>query len=366
MRKVKIGIVGCGNISGIYLEKAQTFNILEVAGCADIIAERAESQGKKYGVPTRSVADLLADPQIEIIVNLTTPDAHASVAMEVLKAGKSVYNEKPLAIQRADAQAMLELAQLNNLRIGCAPDTFLGAGLQTSRQVIDSGSIGEPVAAVAFMLCHGHESWHPAPEFYYQAGGGPMFDMGPYYLTALVHLLGPVQKVYGSTRITFPQRTITSQPKYGKVIDVEVPTHVVGILNFVNGAIVTIVTSFDVWKHSLPCIEIYGTNGTIRVPDPNGFGGTVEVWHSDSREWESIPFTHGYSENSRSLGVADMAHAICSGRKHRASGQMAFHVLDIMHAIHEAAKMGTFKELSSQVDRPEPFPIGMTPGVLDG
>ena len=362
---MKIGIIGCGNISGIYLEKSQTFKALEVAGCADLIHERAVSQGEKFGVAARSIGDLLNDPEVKIIVNLTVPNAHASVAFQALEAGKSVYNEKPLAITREDAQKILKLAEKKSLRVGCAPDTFLGAGLQTCRNLIDQGIIGEPVAATAFMLCHGHESWHPSPEFYYEIGGGPMFDMGPYYLTAMIHLLGAVKRVCGSARITFPERTITSQPKDGKKVTVDVPTHVAGIMDFENGAVGTIITSFDTWAHSLPCIEIYGSEGTMRVPDPNGFGGKVEIWKPERKEWEPVALTHGYAENTRSLGVADMATAIEIGRKHRASGALAYHVLDIMHAFHDASDTSQYISLTSQVERPAAFPTGMTPGILD-
>ncbi len=363
---MKIGIVGCGNISSIYLEKSQTFEILEVAGCADLIHERALAQAERFGVRALTVDELLSDFEIDIVVNLTTPDAHASIAKRALLSGKSVYNEKPLTISRQEAVELLSIADDRGLRVGCAPDTFLGAGLQTCRQLIDEGAIGFPVAVTAYMVCHGHESWHPSPEFYYQKGGGPMFDMGPYYLTALVHLIGSIDRVSGSTRISFPQRTITSKEKYGKIVDVEVPTHVAGTLDFSIGAIGTIIMSFDVWQHSLPKIEIYGSEGTLRVPDPNTFGGPVEIWRMGADQWEIIELTHGYAENSRSLGVADMAHAIASGRQHRASGSLGYHVLDTMHAIHEAASSGKRIELKSQIDRPAPFPVGMKPGLLDG
>jgi predicted dehydrogenase len=250
MKKVKVGIIGCGNISGIYLKNCtQTFEILEVAACADLIHERAQAQAREYGVPKAcSVEELLQDPKIEIVLNLTTPKAHYEVSKAALEAGKHVYVEKPLAVAREDGQAILELAKSKNLLVGCAPDTFLGAGLQTCRKLIDDGWIGEPVAATAFMTCHGHESWHPDPEFYYEIGGGPMLDMGPYYLTALISLLGPVDRVTGSSRITFPERTITSQPKYGKQIKVETPTHIAGVIDFASGAVGTIITSFDVWS----------------------------------------------------------------------------------------------------------------------
>jgi predicted dehydrogenase len=257
------------------------------------------------------------------------------------------------------------LAKQKGVRVGGAPDTFLGAGLQTCRKLIDDGWIGQPVAATAFMLSHGPESWHPSPEFYYEVGGGPMFDMGPYYLTALVSLLGPVRRVSGSARISFSERLITSQPKYGQRVTVETPTHVVGVLDFAAGAIGAIITSFDVWAHNLPRIEIYGSEGSLSVPDPNTFGGPVRVRRAGANEWSDMPLTYGYAENSRGLGVADMAHALQSGRPHRANGDLTFHVLDIMHAVHEASAGGHYIELKSQCERPAAFPLDMPPRLLD-
>jgi predicted dehydrogenase len=366
MNKVKVGVIGCGNISSIYLEVGQTFEVMEIAAVADLIPERAQAQAAKYHIPRAcSVAELLADPEIQIVINLTIPHAHADIALRSVQAGKSVYNEKPLTIAREDARRLLETAQASGVRVGCAPDTFLGGGLQTCRKLIDDGWIGQPVAATAFMLCHGHESWHPAPEFYYKVGGGPMFDMGPYYLTALVALMGPVRRVTGSARVTFPERTITSQPMYGKKIEVEVPTHVAGVLDFASGAIATIVTSFDVWSAEVPRIEIYGTHGSLSVPDPNGFGGPVRVRRAGAGEWSEIPLTHGYAKNSRSVGVADMAYGLRSGRAHRASGQMAYHVLDIMHAIHDASQTGSHINLASTCQRPAALPVGLADGKLD-
>lgn len=366
LRKVKAGVIGCGNISGIYLEVGQTFEGMEIVAVADLIPERAQAQAAKYNIGRAcSVAELLADPEIEIVINLTIPNAHASVALQAVEAGKSVYNEKPLTIRREEAQQILKLAASKGLRVGGAPDTFLGGGLQTCRKLIDDGWIGEPVAATAFMLCHGHESWHPAPEFYYQVGGGPMFDMGPYYLTALVSLLGPVRRVTGSTRITFPERTITSQPKYGTKVEVEVPTHIASVLDFANGAIGTIVTSFDVWFAEVPRIEIYGTAGSLSVPDPNGFGGPVRVRRAGADAWSEVPLSHGYARNSRSLGAADMAYALQSGRPHRASGELTYHVLDIMHSIHDAANAGQHIAMQSTCTRPAPLPLGLRDGQLD-
>jgi predicted dehydrogenase len=367
MKKVKVGIIGCGNISDIYLKNCtSTFSILEVVAVADLIAERAQAKAEQYGIPKAcSVEELLADPEIQIVINLTIPKAHVEVCLAALNAGKHVYVEKPLAITREDGKKVMALAKEKDLRVGCAPDTFLGGGIQTCCKLIEDGWIGQPVAATAFMTCHGHESWHPDPEFYYEVGGGPMFDMGPYYLTAMIAMMGPVRRVTGSARMTFPQRTITSAPKYGKIIDVEVPTHVAGVLDFENGAVGTIITSFDIWSAQLPRIEIYGSEGTLSVPDPNTFGGPVFVKRAGAAEWSQIPLTHGFAENSRGIGVTDMAFALQSGRPHRANGEMAYHVLDIMHAFHDASDRGRHIELESSCDKPMPFPLGLTKDKLD-
>jgi predicted dehydrogenase len=354
--KVNVAVVGCGNISSIYFTMMKQFDILNVYACADLDMSRAQAKADEFQIPNvMSVAVLLADPQVDIVLNLTIPNAHAEVALAAIAAGKSVYNEKPLAIRREDAQQMLTTASERKVLVGGAPDTFMGAGLQTCRDVIDSGAIGEPVAATAFMISHGHESWHPAPEFYYKVGGGPMFDMGPYYLTALVSLLGSVRRVTGSTRISFPERLITSQPQQGTTIRVDVPTHVVGVLDFATGPIATIVTTFDVWAAELPRLEIYGTLGSLSLPDPNTFGGPVRIRRAGEAEWSEIPLTRPYFNNSRGLGVADMAHSLRTGAPQRASGQLAYHVLDIMHAIHDSAAQGQHILLQSACERPAPL-----------
>lgn len=363
---VKVGLIGCGHISGIYLKNARMWRILEVVACADIEAERARARAAEFAVPrVCSVDELLADPEIELVLNLTVPAAHSAIAEASLRAGKAVYNEKPLAISRHDAQHLLALAAKRGLRVGCAPDTFLGAGLQTCRKLIDEGAIGQPVAASAFMAGHGPESWHPTPHFFYQYGAGPMFDMGPYYLTALVSLLGPVRRVTGATRISLPQRAITSAPHAGETITVTTPTHIAGVLDFAQGAIASIITSFDVWAHHLPYLEIYGTDGSMSLPDPNMFAGPVRVKRAGANDWQEIPLAYGYSANSRGLGVADMASAMRSGRPHRASGELASHILDIMHAFDEASIAARHVILSSNVERPAPLPLGLAEGTLD-
>lgn len=350
---VKVGLIGCGNISDTYFRVAKGLADIEIVACADIRPDVAAAKGVQHAVErVYSVEALLADPEIEIVLNLTTPDGHYPVALAALKAGKSVYNEKPLALTREEGKTLLATAEAKGLLIGCAPDTFMGGGQQTCRKLIDDGVIGMPVAATAFLLSPGHERWHPNPAFFYKAGGGPMFDMGPYYLTALVNLLGPARRVTGMVSTPRRQRIVTSKPQYGQVIDVEVPTHVVGVMEFANGAVGTIITSFDVVGSNLPHIEIYGTEGTLSVPDPNTFGGPVKVLRDPKAGWQDVPLTHGYVENSRGIGLADMADAIRSGRRHRASGHLSFHVLDLMHAFHEAAQSRQHITIESSCDRP--------------
>jgi len=366
MKTVKVGLVGCGFISGIYLENNKIFNSFEVIACSDLIPERSEERAEEYGIPkVCSTEELMADPEIEMVLNLTTPDGHYEVARRTIEAGKSVYNEKPLAIELTEGRELLDMAKEVGVLVGGAPDTFLGGGIQTCRKLIDDGWIGEPVAANAFFTCRGHERWHPDPEFYYKKGGGPMFDMGPYYLTALVNLVGPIGQVKASARVTFPERTITSEPKYGAKIKVDVPTHVLGILDFRNGATGSILTSFDVWGAQLPRIEVYGTLGSLSVPDPNTFGGPVKVYLPQHEEWREAPIAHGYTFNSRGLGVADMASALRNRRPHRANGDLTYHVLEAMHAFHAASDSEKTVKLESTVERPAPLPLGLIKGYVD-
>jgi predicted dehydrogenase len=342
----------------------KTFPILDVAAVADMDMTRAEAAAKEHGTKAMSVKDLLADKSIEIVLNLTIPKAHFEVNMAAISAGKNVHCEKPLAINREDGRKTVEAAKAKGVLLGCAPDTFLGGGGQTCRKLIDDGWIGEPIGATAFMLCHGHESWHPSPEFYYEVGGGPMLDMGPYYLTALVNLMGPIKRVCGSTRATFPERLITSEPKFGKRVTVETPTHIAGVLDFATGAIGTIIQSFDVWGHNLPRIEVYGTQGSMVVPDPNHFAGPVMIKRSTDKEWSSIPLTHSDTVG-RGIGVADMAYALRSGRKNRVSGDLAYHVLDVMCSFEESSNTCKHVAIKSAVDKPAALPVGLRAGELD-
>ncbi|HOJ12469.1 MAG TPA: Gfo/Idh/MocA family oxidoreductase [Clostridiales bacterium] len=366
MSKVKVGVIGCGNISSIYFKNGKLLEILDITACSDLDIERAKAKAEEFGIPRAcTVQELLSDEDIQIVLNLTIPKAHAEVTLAALESGKNVYVEKPLSIAREDGLKVLKRAKSKGLLVGCAPDTFLGGGIQTCRKLIDDGWIGEPVAATAFMTCHGHESWHPDPAFYYKVGGGPMLDMGPYYLTALINLIGPVKRVAGSARITFPERTITSAPKYGNKVTVDTPTHIAGIMDFETGAIGTIITSFDVWSAQLPRIEIYGTEGSLSVPDPNTFGGPVYIRRKDASQWSEVPLTHGFSENSRGIGLADMAYALLSSRQHRANGEMAYHVLDIMHGFLDSSESGKHYDVPSTCKRPSPLPMGLSANVLD-
>ncbi len=356
--KLDIGFIGTGNISGAYVEGCRQFDLLEITAVSDLDMPKAEEMARKHGIPeTCTVQELLATPDIDIVLNLTVPSAHAAVSRLVIEAGKHLYSEKPLALDTADGRAILDAAAARDVRVGCAPDTFLGGGLQTCRKLIDDGAIGEPVAATAFMMGGGPESWHPNPSFFYKVGAGPLFDMGPYYLTALVNLLGPVARVSSSARISFAERIATSELLNGERIPVETPTHVAGLLEFAAGPVGTMITSFDIKGGSdLPRIEIYGSEGTLSVPDPNTFWGPVRLKRAGEKEWREIPLTHS-PDVRRGVGVADMARGITSGQPHRASGELAYHVLELMEALLAAADLGRRIEITSTCQRPEALPV---------
>lgn len=335
---MNIGIIGCGAISGIYLENLTRSKHVRVTALADLDPARAKAASAKFTGKPMSVDELLASPDVDLVLNLTIPNAHEELALRAIDAGKHVYNEKPLCIDPAAARNMLERARSKGVRVGCAPDTVLGAGIQTSRKLVADGAIGAPVGGLAFMLCPGHESWHPDPAFYYKHGGGPVLDMGPYYITALVTILGHVTRVHAFARMTRPQRNITSEPKRGQTIDVQVPTHCTGMLEFASGACVSATLSFDVQRSNCRNIEIWGTTGSLAVPDPNGFGGPVSLFKHGDSDWTDAPLVDAPAHNARGLGVEDMALAIAQNRDHRANAHLALHVLDVMTAL---TKTGT-------------------------
>jgi predicted dehydrogenase len=357
-----IGIIGVGNISPAYIKGCRAFDILNLVACADLDVERARKVAAENNIPKAySVDELLSDPEVDIVINLTIPNVHAEVSLKILNAGKHVYSEKPLATRLEEGKAIIDLAASKGLRVGCAPDTFLFGQHQTARKLLDEGIIGESVAAVAFMMSHGPEGWHPNPDFYYAPGGGPMFDMGPYYLTCLVNLFGPAVRVSGTARSSFANRTA----KDGHNIDVKVPTHYTGIVEFASGVSATIIQTFDVWANRLPQLEVYGALGTLTVPDPNGYNPRETTVHiRDKHDWEVMPITHR-EDWARGIGLADMAYGIRDGRAHRASGDLAYHVLEIMSAFETAYNSGTYVQLTSTVERPEPLPVGLAERVLE-
>lgn len=355
---ISIGIIGCGNISDAYFKALPVFPNVKLAAASDLDPEKARQKGKTYGFRAVSTEELLADPEIRLIVNLTTPEFHTAVNKRILEAGKHAYTEKPFGLDRKSGREVLALAAEKGLKTGGAPDTFLGGAHQTCRDLIDAGAIGKVVSGTAFMQCHGHESWHPNPAFYYQRGGGPLFDMGPYYLTALVDFLGPVSEVAAFGGRPFPERRITAPTATQSSCPVQVDTHIAAILRFASGAIINLTMSFDVWKHKLSCIELHGTEGSLSVPDPNCFGGEVQLFQPHLADWAKIKLTHGYTENMRSIGVADLARSLSGGVPARASGELANHILDVMCSIADSAEKGSFVKVESSCERPAPLPAG--------
>ena len=373
---VLLGLIGCGNISDTYFTGAARSALVRIKACADVRPEAAAAKAAQHGVLALTVEQLLADPEIQIVINLTVPMAHAAVGQQVLAAGKHVYLEKPLAADLADAQALLAEAARRGLRVGCAPDTFLGAGHQACRAAIDAGRIGAPIAGAVAFASQGLESWHPNPAFFFAHGGGPMHDMGPYYLTQLVNLLGPVARVCAVASIGNPSRTVSSQPLAGQVITVTVPTTVNGVLQFAGGANLAITTSFDVWAHQRSHLEIYGTEGSLLGVNPNFFGGEPK-WAGRDGQWQALDIgAHPFGldnqtlrsgarvANYRIVGLVDMAIALRQGRPHRASGELALHVLEVLDAFGRSSTDGRHIAITSTAERPAPVPLGADEAVF--
>ena len=365
-----VGIVGTGNISTIYMLNMGKFAGLKLVGCADVRPEAAQAQAEKFGIKAMGIDELLGSKDIDIVVNLTIPTAHFDVSMAALKAGKHVFGEKPITVEAKDAAKLVKEAEKRGLKIGCAPDTFLGAGPRVARELIDQGKIGKILSGTCFLMSHGMEHWHPDPTFFFKPGGGPILDMAPYYLAALINLIGPVKSVKAVASAGFKSRLVTAKgPMEGKSIKVETPTNVQALLHFANGADIVFVMSWDVWKHGHPPIELYGTEGSLRVPDPNFFGGNVEYtdkggdWISvdpsdrtfGKPNWRSPNWAPSMPDraNYRCLGIAELASAAVNGTPHRASGALASHALEVMHAILNAGTSGETIKIRSKIERPE-------------
>ena len=374
-RPFRVGLVGCGRISDIYLKNCARFPELEVVACASLDLGESRAKAAQHGIPRACLPeDIFDDPRIDAVLNLTIPAAHAEISLKALEAGKHVYAEKPFVTSMADGKRVLELARTKGLLVGNAPDTFLGGRWQTVRRLIDEGAIGRPTGVFAHVGTHGTERHNPNPDFYYAEGGGPLLDLGPYYLTAMVFLHGPIARVAGLSRRTFDRRQIENGPRNGEWMPVEVDTHVISLLEFESGVIGDMTMSFDVWDSEAPRFEIYGETGTICIPDPdpvhgaNIFGGEIWLrtretarWTHQPRplgreNWTLVESQHGFEDDCRGLGLLDLAYAAQSGRAPRASGALAFHVFEVMDAIQRAPKLGSYQTIQSRADRPTPLP----------
>ena len=364
---MKIGMVGVGCISGIYLKNfKEVFKDVELVAVCDLIRERAEKAQAEYGIPKiyDTMHELFADPEIDIVLNLTRPYQHYEVSRAALLAGKHVYSEKPLGADLEEGKALVKLAEEKGLWIGGAPDTFMGAAIQTCRKKIDEGMIGDVIGGRCVMGGRGMEMWHPDPDFYYQRGGGPLMDMGPYYITALVNLLGAVESVYAKARTTFKERLITAEPHVGEIIHVTVPTHYEMLLTFVSGPTISMLMSFDLYRTFQEHIQLYGTKGNIFVPDPNGFSGECKWYNGEAHEMQKFELEFDYNTNSRCLGLADFAAAIESGRMPRASYKQTYHVLEVMAGAMESAASGLPYVVTSKYEREAPMDPTLPHGVL--
>ena len=357
----RIGVVGLGVISRAYLDTLVGHPAVRITAVADLDASRSAAVAAELsGVEALTVEELLSSPDVDTVLNLTVPAAHAEIALGTIGHGKHVYGEKPLAATLGDAQAVMEAAAKAGVGVGCAPDTVLGTGIQTARAAVQAGEIGRPLFATAVMITPGHERWHPHPDFYYTAGGGPLLDMGPYYLASLVHLLGPVRAVTGAASRLRAERVIGSGPRAGDRIPVDVDSHVSGVLEHVGGALTTITTSFDGVATTAAPIEIHGESGTLAVPDPNGFDGEVRLFALGDTQWRTLPPSAGYVAGARGVGLLDFV-AADGQRAPRASGALALHVLETMTALLRSSAEGRRIELTTSAEPPVPVPL--TPAV---
>lgn len=359
-----VGIIGCGNISSAYLRLSPLFAAIEVRAIADMDLDVAKARAAEFGVRAETVADLLSAEDIDVVINLTIPGAHFDVSAAILTAGKHVYSEKPFVLSVSEGRELAALAEPRGLRVGSAPDTFLGGAHQLARQVIDSGRIGRVVSGTAFVMSHGMEHWHPNPSFFFQPGAGPVMDVGPYYVSNLIQLVGPVKRVAALSSTPRARREILSEPLKGRMIEVNTPTTLMALLEFQSGAVITLAASWDVWAHRHLPMELYGTEGSLFVPDPNFFGGDVHMSAQGGTMEPLTPWSHPFGianetggavprANYRAAGLADMADAILTGRPHRCSLELSLHAVDVMTAILRSGETGAFVDLSTTCERPE-------------
>jgi predicted dehydrogenase len=355
-----LAVVGCGTISNQYLKNLTQFPDVQVHFCADIDAERAKAQAAAYDVPgSGSVEQALDHPGVGLVVNLTTPAAHAQVAAAAVRAGKHVWNEKPLTLDVATGQHLLELARAANLRVGCAPDTVLGAGIQSARRLIAQGGIGSPLSALTLLQGPGPEGWHPDPEFLFAKGAGPLFDLGPYYLSALATIFGPASRVAGVSRQARTTRSVGRGPKQGTEFPVQVPTYTAALAEYAAGQAAQLLFSWDSPLSRHGFLEITGTEATLAVPDPNRFDGDLRIRRVGDDDWAPIPSAGARA--GRGMGVIDMARAILAGEPHRASGDMALHVLEMMTKIDLSAATGHFEPVETTFGTPAPLSLEWDP-----
>lgn len=366
--KTRVAVLGCGAISEIYLKNLIClFREVDVIGVCDLDLCAAEKRQAEFSLPKcyRTYSDLLADDDVEVVLNLTNPLAHFETTVAAIAAGKNVYLEKPLATTFKEALELDRMANEAGVRLGCSPDTPLGAGIQTCRKLLDDGYIGRILGFSANLFKRGVEARRPNPDFLFKKGGGPLLDMGPYYLTALVQMAGPVTEVSGMWGISFPERTVTSQPGFGRIIKVDVPTYVNSLLRLESGALGVFTATFDVYCANLPHLEIFGTDGTLSIPYPNDFNGPIRLFRREKGEFLEIPPLFGYGENSRGLGLADMCKALRTGRPHRAGADIAVHVLEVIEAIQHGAVQKNHVAITTRYERPAPMTPCGVPGILD-
>ena len=362
-RELGVGIIGCGNISTTYFELAPLFKGLEVRACADLNPKAAEMRAGEFNVKPQTIDALLDNDDLDVIVNLTIPDAHFPVTKRILEAGKHAYSEKPLVLTLEQGEELRRLSSAKKRAVGCAPDTFLGGAHQQARKFIDEGGAGRITSGTAHVMGPGMEMWHPNPDFFFLPGGGPILDMGPYYIANLINLIGPVKRVGALTSMARETRLITSEPRNGEEIPVKTPTNIHALLEFVSGATITLTASWDVWSHRHANMELYGTDGSVFVPDPNFFGGVVEVagrgeeihaleaWdHPFGKINQNSP--QGPRANYRTAGLADMAAALIDGRDARCSLDRTLHGVDVMTSILKSGEEGRFIELSTTCTQP--------------